>query len=90
MGSGRVTVVGSSFVARRYGLPQTLSQLLDRRVSGRVEFGAEGSWAAMVTHLRARAPTTKVVIWQLGEGSFSSEAAQASMNAYLKEKGRLP
>ena len=90
VGSGRVTVVGSSFVARRYGLPQTLSQLLDRRVSHRVEFGAEGSWAAMVTHLRARAPTTKVVIWQLGEGSFSSEAAQASMNAYLKEKGRLP
>jgi alginate O-acetyltransferase complex protein AlgJ len=89
-GPGRVTVVGSSFVDRRYGLPQTLSQLLDRRVSRRVEFGAEGSWAAMVGHLRGRDPVTRVVIWQLGEGSFSSDQAQASMKAYLKEKGSQP
>lgn len=90
VGPGRITVVGSSFVDRRYGLPQTLSQLLDRRVSRQVEFGAEGSWAAMVKHLQASNPTTRVVIWQLGEASFSSEPAQASMIAYLKEKGRRP
>lgn len=90
-GAAEILVVGSSFSDRRYGLPQTLSQILDRKVVNVARFGAEGSWQAMVEHLRGPDPVRpKVVIWQLSEGSFSSSTAQSIMATYLKEKGQLP
>ena len=90
-GRAGILVLGSSFADRRYGLPQTLSQLLDRKVVNISRFGAEGSWQAMVEHLRGPDEAQPdVVVWQLSEGAFSSREAQTMMAAYLKEKGRLP
>jgi len=85
-GWGPVAVVGSSFVDRRYGFPQMLSQLIDRRVELRVRFGLEGAWEAMAEHLRDRsAPPRRVVIWQLSEGSFSADGASAAVTEALSE-----
>ncbi len=85
VGPAAVAVVGSSFVDRQYGLPQMLSHLLDRRVGHHIKYGADGCWGAMVDYLSlAPRDSARVVVWHLGEGSFSSKASQAAIAAYLK------
>src|SRR5262249_42418606 len=84
-GPAPILVVGSSFADRQYGVPEMLSSLLDRKVGIHIRFGADGCWQAMVEQLKAAPdPALKVVVWHLGEGSFSSAASQAAMSAYLK------
>lgn len=80
-----VLIVGSSFADRQYGVPERLSQRLDRRVGIHIRFGADGCWQAMAEELRAPSqPAPKVIVWHLSEGSFSDRRNQAAMTAYLK------